>query len=75
MTDDEYNLLFHRTQANLSAFKRLINCDAEVIRMIEVAVEAEREACAKVCEDIDATYFNESAVAAVCANAIRTRGE
>ena len=41
MTDDEYNLLFHKTQANISAFKRLMDCDAEVIEMIEAAVEPE----------------------------------
>jgi uncharacterized protein YdcH (DUF465 family) len=41
MTDDEYNILFHSTQANTSAFKRLMDCDAEVIKMIEAAVESE----------------------------------
>ena len=50
MTWDEYNILFHKTQANLAAFQPLMQCDREVIRMIEAAVAAEREACAKVCE-------------------------
>ena len=43
MTWDEYNKLFHKTQANLVAFQPLMQCDHEVIRMIEAAVEAERE--------------------------------
>jgi rubrerythrin len=46
MTWDEYNKLFHKTQANLVAFQPLMQCDHEVIKMIEAAVEAEREACA-----------------------------
>ena len=41
MTNDEYNLLFHKTQANTSAFKRLMDCDAEVIKMIKAVVEPE----------------------------------
>ena len=43
MTRDEYNKLFHKTQANLVAFQPLMQCDHEVIKMIEAAVEAERE--------------------------------
>ena len=43
MTWDEYNKLFHKTQANLVAFQPLMQCDHEVIKMIEAAVEAERE--------------------------------
>ena len=48
MTWDEYNKLFHETQANLVAFQPLMQCDHEVIRMIEAAVAAEREACAQI---------------------------
>jgi len=38
------------------------------------AVKAEREACAKVCDDIDAEYDGEDVLATWCAKAIRARG-
>lgn len=51
MTWDEYNKLFHKTQANLVAFQPLVQCDHEVIRMIDAAVAEEREACADIAEN------------------------
>ena len=36
--------------------------------------EREREACAKVCEDIDTEYEGEDVLATWCATAIRARG-
>ena len=36
--------------------------------------EHEREACAKVCEDIDTEYEGEDVLATWCATAIRARG-
>ena len=39
------------------------------------AVKAEREACAKVCDDIDAEYGGEDVLATWCAKAIRARGK
>lgn len=69
MTWDEYNKLFHDTQANLMAFAPLLQCDAVVIKMIERAVAAEREACANVAAWI--LKMPENDVSA----AIRTRGE
>lgn len=66
MTWDEYNKLFHKTQANLVAFQPLMQCDHEVIRMIEAAVEAEREECADMA---DATGDPD------LADAIRARGQ
>jgi hypothetical protein len=41
---------------------------------IEDVVKAEREACAKVCDDIDAEYGREDVLATWCAKAIRARG-
>jgi hypothetical protein len=73
MTWDEYNKLFHKTQANLVAFQPLMQCDHEVIRMIEAAVEAEREACAKVCESLNEDF--DSLHVESCAEAIRERGQ
>lgn len=48
MTNEEYNDLFHRAKLNLVAFKMVNHCDDEIKRMVEMAVAAEREACAKV---------------------------
>jgi hypothetical protein len=68
---DEYNILFHRLELNLVAFKRLMDCDEEVLKLVNAAIEAEREACAKVCEAegerVDASWVS-------CAFAIRERG-
>jgi len=73
MTWDEYNLLFHKQQLNLVAFKRLMDCDEEVLRLVNSAIEAEREACAKVCEETnDGTPYN---LAEECARNIRARGQ
>ena len=63
MTREEYNLLFHKEQLNLVAFKRLLDCDEEVLRLVNRAIENEREECAKICE------WSE------CAGAIRARGQ
>ena len=51
MTRDEYNLLFHKLELNRVAFKRLMDCDEEVLKLVNAAIEQEREACAKVCEE------------------------
>jgi hypothetical protein len=69
MNWDEYNKLFHKEQLNLVAFKRLMDCDQEVLRLVNAAIQAEREACAKVCE----TFYNHEAKD--CAADIRARGQ
>ena len=71
MTWEEYNLLFHKEQLNLVAFKRLMDCDEEVLRLVNRAIENEREACAKEVEN--ALYGQEGCGKA--AKAIRARGE
>jgi len=47
MTKEEYIKLFHKEQLNLVAFKRLLDCDEEVLRLVNKAIEKEREACAE----------------------------
>ena len=44
MTHAEYYKLFHRSKVNLVAFKPVYHCDDELRKMVEMAVEAEREA-------------------------------
>jgi len=42
---------------------------------LKVLVVSEREACAKVCEDIDTEYEGQDVLATWCAAAIRARSE
>lgn len=44
MTKDEYNYLFHEAEVNLVAFKPVIQCDNELRRMVELAIEKDRKA-------------------------------
>jgi rubrerythrin len=76
MTWDEYNKLFHKTQANLVAFQPLMQCDHEVIKMIEAAVEAEREACAALADKWhDYCAWEGRVVGLNIAKDIRARGQ
>lgn len=43
MDRDEYNILFHKLELNLVAFKRLMDCDEEVLKLVNAAIEAERK--------------------------------
>lgn len=52
MTLDEYNNLFHKHQLNLVAFKMLFQVDKEVLTLVNAAIEAEREANARVLEEM-----------------------
>ena len=69
MTWEEYNLLFHKEQLNLVAFKRLMDCDEEVLRLVNRAIENERKACANICEE------EQGYKTAFCALKIRARGK
>ena len=51
MTKEEYIKLFYKEQLNLVAFKRLMDCDEEVLRLVNSAIKTEREACAKIAEE------------------------
>jgi hypothetical protein len=48
---------------------------AELEDALENAVLAEREACVKVCEDINIEFAGEDVLATWCARAILARGE
>ena len=50
MKREEYIDLFHRAEVNLVAFKQVNDCSEELRKMVEMAVEAEREACAEICK-------------------------
>ena len=66
MDRDEYVRLFHKLELNLVAFKRLLDCDEEVLKLVNAAIAAEREACAKVAES--------GLIGHTIAKAIRERG-
>jgi len=42
MNWDEYNILFHKCNLNLVAFKRLMDCDQEVLKLVNAAIETKR---------------------------------
>ena len=71
MTQDEYNKMFHKHNLNLVAFNMLINCDEEVLRLVNAAITDEREACALSCEQSGINGYGTLAAAA----AIRARGQ
>jgi hypothetical protein len=75
MTRDEYTQLFHREQLNLVAFKRLMDCDHEVLRLVNAAIAAEREACARVCDALAAHPEYASEITKLAAHAIRARSK
>jgi hypothetical protein len=50
-------------------------CQRPACVAVREAVAAERETCAKVCEDIDAEYDHQDVLATWCADAIRARGQ
>ena len=74
MTHDEYNKLFHELQLNLVAFKQLMQCDQEVLKLVNAAIEAEREACAKTVMEYDLLYIGSYPINEQFADAIRARG-
>ena len=76
MTWEEYNRLFHKEQLNLVAFKRLMDCDEEVLQLVNSAIEMEREECAKVCEELEYIEDDGSVlIGEFWAKAIRARGQ
>ena len=42
MNWDEYITLFHKLNLNLVAFKRLYECDQEMLKLVNAAIEIER---------------------------------
>ena len=80
MNREEYIDLFHNAQVNLVAFKQVFHCDEELRNMVEMAVAAEREACAKVCDGLADMHakmnqWGSHKTADTLAQAIRARGE
>jgi hypothetical protein len=84
MNREEYIDLFHRAEVNLVAFNQVNDCGAELRKMVEMAIEAEREACAEICKKhadfyagLEPSPIAQSAWAACVDNldTIRARGQ
>ena len=64
MNQEEYNLLFHRLELNRAAFVPLMNCDREVLKLVNAAINAELDACAELVELRGIDGFGTLAIAA-----------
>jgi len=72
MTKEEYIKLFHEAEVNLVAFKPVFHCDDELRKMVEMAIEKEREAIEKRVMELDETMATR---VYVINKAIRERGQ
>ena len=61
--------------AEQSGFMVGYNADAQLERFAELVRQDEREACAKLCEDLSQKWYDEGGSASDCATAIRGRTE
>lgn len=75
MNREEYNILFHKVGLNRVAFKMVNDCDEEILALVNEAIAAEREACAKVCESDPGPIYVWTDVKQRFAAAIRSRRE
>ena len=66
--------LHERVKDGVGYVVRIPNLE-KLERFAALVAAAEREACAKVCDDIDAENDGLDMLATVCAEAIRARGE
>jgi hypothetical protein len=69
MTWDEYNKLFHKLELNRVAFRQLFQCSEEVLKLVNAALDAEREQHASMVESMGVEGYGTLAIAA----AIRQR--
>jgi hypothetical protein len=49
--------------------------EKQFLKAIEIVIQSEREACAKVCDNIDLEYEGDDVLATWCSAAIRARGK
>ena len=76
MTQDQVIQILHKVVAENQNFTTWTISTPHLVALVRHAIEAEREACAKVCEQMDSIsdYYGER-VELICAEAIRARGE
>lgn len=77
MTREEIVRMAREAGGTLSSFDRWSMYTSDIVRFATLISAAEREACAKVCEETTAAWtqylYNEGCID--CAKAIRARGE
>jgi len=79
MNKDDIIRMAREAGFELNMWQLSVGCEAtgtheELERFAALVAEAERDACAKVCEDIDTEYEGADVLATWCAAAIRARG-
>jgi hypothetical protein len=73
MTQDEILDALHKVVQENKHYTTWTVSTPHLVALVKLAIEHEREACAKVCEDIDA--WNMDDPASTAADAIRARGQ
>jgi hypothetical protein len=75
LIDEDEGQIWYITTEGIKAFEALVRADERDRAMRENAyVQAEREACAKVCDEVNQEYGGEEVSASWIAAAIRARG-
>ena len=73
MTQDEILGALHKVVQENKHYTTWTVSTPHLVALVKLAIEHEREACAKVCEDLDA--WNMDDPASTAAEAIRARGQ
>jgi hypothetical protein len=69
MTQNEILTMLHKVVAENQQYTTWTVSTPHLVALVNQAIEVEREACAKLCEDFD------SEISDCCANAIRARAQ
>jgi hypothetical protein len=64
VNQEEYNLLFHKLELNRVAFVPLVNCDYEVLKLVNATIDTHLDACAELVELRGIEGFGTLAIAA-----------
>jgi hypothetical protein len=75
MTQDEVLKELHVVIAGNQQFTTWTVSTPHLVELVNRAVKAEREACAKLCDELSDKHTWEGCYADECATAIRARGE
>jgi hypothetical protein len=75
MTQDEINLMVEQAGFHGVLSIGVVMDSKQLETLIKLVAAKEREACAKVCDDLSTSHTWEGCYANECAAAIRARGE
>lgn len=74
MTQDEVLTELRKVIADNQQFTTWTISTPHIVELVNWAIKQEREACAKVCDELSAKHTWEGCYANECAEAIRARG-